>query len=164
MEHKQQNDILDEQIYPIIRNYSLLFLEVLICAFTIISIGFVFVPITYEILIANDTPPTDGDKIGLFILLILSIIQLIPFCFVLLFVRTSCNKYVDKTTAFEPSYFGLLQQYSNYAALVYIVMGVLLSFTYGFSDHRTIYTLSMFMTGLVIANYTNRTREYVKTS
>lgn len=161
MKDRSQDDILDDKEYPIIRTLSLSILELLIITFTIISIALVFAPLTYKILVTSSTVPTDGDKIGLFFLAAVVILKLLPFTFVLLFFRTSSNRHLDKSTAFKPAHLGQLQQYSNYVALFYVAFGTLMTFLYGFSDYRTIYTVSMVLTGFVIFIYTKKTGFYV---
>jgi hypothetical protein len=161
MKDKPQDDILDDKEYPIIRTLSLSLLEFFIVTFTVLSIAIVFVPLTYKILVTSPTPPTEGDKFGLLLLAIVTILKLIPFSFVLLFFRTSNNRYLDKTKAFKASYFSQLQQYSTYVASFYIAFGLLMSVLYGFSDYRTLYTGAMTLAGIVIFAYTQRTSVYV---
>lgn len=159
MKVKPQDDILDEEEFPIIRTLSLNVLELLIVTFTVASIVIVFAPLTYKV--SSTARPTDGDKIGLFLLAFVAMLKLIPFTFVLLFFRVSNNRYLDKAKVFKASYFIHLQDYSNYVAIFYVAFGTLMSFLYGFSDYRTLYTVSMVLTGLVIFAYTKRTGVYI---
>jgi hypothetical protein len=162
MQNKAQDDLLDDKEYPIIRTFSLSVLELIVVTFTLVSIAVVFAPLTYKILVTNDLPPTEGDKTGLLLLAIACILKLLPFTFVLLFFRTSSNRYLDKEKAFEASYFGQLQQYAEYVAYFYIAFGALMTVLYGFSDYRTLYTISMVLTGVVILVYTKKTGVYIK--
>lgn len=159
MKAKPQDDILDEEEFPIIRTLSLSVLELLIVTFTVAFIVIVFAPLTYKV--TSTARPTDGDKIGLFLLALVAILKLIPFTFVLLFFRTSNNRYLDKEKAFKASYFTQLQQYSDYVAFFYVAFGTLMSVLYGFSDYRTLYTGSMVLAGFVIFAYTKRTSFYI---
>lgn len=161
MKNKAQDDILDDQEYPIIRTLNLFILEIIIVVFTIVSITFIFAPLTYKIVVTSPTAPTEGDKIGLVFLALVSVLKLLPFTFVFLFFKTSRNPYLDKTTAFKPSYFRQLQQYSNYVAILYLLVGFVMSFLYGFSDYRTIYTSLMLLTGVATLIYTTKTYEYI---
>lgn len=161
MENTTQDDILDDKEHPIIRTFSLILLELFIVTFTILSIAIVFLPITYEILVTSTTAPTEGDKTGLFLLALVAVFKFIPFTFVFLFFRVSNNRYLDKAKVFKASYFIHLQDYSNYVAIFYVAFGTLMSFLYGFSDYRTLYTVSMVLTGLVIFAYTKRTGGYI---
>lgn len=161
MINNTSNDILDNQEHQNIRSLSLSVLELLIVSFTIGSIAMVLAPLTYTILVTNDTAPTDGDKIGLFLFVILLALKLLPFAFVLLFFKASNNRYMDKAVVFKPSYFSRLQQYTSYVGMFYLGFGALMSLLYGFSDYRTLYTLSMFLTGIVILIYTQKTSEYI---
>jgi hypothetical protein len=69
---------------------------------------------------------------------------------------------LDKEKAFEASYFGQLQQYADYVAYFYIAFGALMTVLYGFSDYRTLYTISMVLTGFVILVYTRKTGVYIR--